>query len=935
MRSQRICPTAEKYGDTAKLIVSVMFVSSTLIAGGFAGHTSDTGQDGASTIGSRHKVQLPPTPAWGDIGGWDQPQYYATIQLADIDGDGRAELIARGPSGILVNRFDSASHAWIAKKPGPPLSDAARWDQPQYYATIQFADVDGDGQAELVARGSDGIQVWHYDSRADCWKELAFAGPFPDSSHGDTDSTPWERPQYYTTIHLADIDGDGHAELVGRGSDGLHVYRYEGKSRSWSELPRIIELSDANGWDQPKHYSTIHLADIDGQAGAEVIARGPDGIHVYHYDKTSANWSSLPPIAELSDANGWDQASHYSSIQAADIDGRPGAEVIARGPDGLHVYHYERGNWASLPTLTDLSDSNGWDQPRYNRTIQLADMDGQPGAELIARGREGILVWHYNAKDECWTRLSTVTRPDIASMSDANGWNLPQRYLTIQAGQIDGQPGAELIGRSDTGIETWRFSSNGRRATEVTGTPNFPAFTGVQNTYYQYISSKLGYGSDIRADYDELVGQTGTVLSDLKGLAPPTGVLPSDANWQAVTAQIITELKYVKAADDWILGPQGSQPLTRDIFTFAGLDADSVASKLSAGQSSTIAANLFSLLVTIARGVTAAVGVPVAPGIGLLLSTVFSEVHGNGQAPNLSIAVGAVKGQLATMFTHAENANNDVHDALVSNWSQLQAFAASKVGIVPSDPYVVEMRRTGALGYASWLWETISPAVWHINIPYYDVHKINNTCEYVKQYDYPPDGPTYAFNSGGCGPAWIGVDCGYFSCDSVTEAAVVVPFGGSCPPGVDCRDPVNGPLLLNSNDMFLGQNGWNLPCFGETYNCTLAQNAAFESERASNARDAIKSLLSLVRTTVPDNGAQHGLTEPLEAALVVLKNGGPTQRDFTVDALQNFVLRAKAEPNCQPDATNSASLIASAYEIQGHLTDDAPLAAVYTRHGHQ
>ena len=389
--------------------------------------------------------------------------------------------------------------------------------------------------------------------------------------------------------------------------------------------------------------------------------------------------------------------------------------------------------------------------------------------------------------------------------------------------------------------------------------------------------------------------------------------MPTDPNWVAVETQILTELTYVETANNWILGDRGSQTLTTQIFTFSGLDADSVASRLAAGQSSTIAANLFSLLTKIAQGVAAAAGVPVAPGIASLLSTIFSEVHGNGQAPNLSIAVGAVKGQLATMFIVAENANNDVHDALVSNWSQLQAFAASKVGIVPSDPDLIEMRRTGALGYASWLWETISPAEWTINIPYYNVHVRNNTCEYVEQLDYPPDGPTYAFDSGGCGPAWIGVDCGTFSCDSVPEAGVVVPFGGSCPTGVDCRDPVNGPLFLNSVDMFLGQNGWNLPCFGETYACTLgSENAAFEAERASKARDAIKRLLSLVRSSVPDQGTRQSLTQHLQAALAVLKDGKPTQREFTVQALQDFVLQAKAQASCQPDATNTASLVATA-----------------------
>ncbi|MGI8962478.1 MAG: hypothetical protein ACR2IV_22525, partial [Bryobacteraceae bacterium] len=570
--------------------------------------------------------------------------------------------------------------------------------------------------------------------------------------------------------------------------------------------------------------------------------------------------------------------------------------VILTAERSLHFQlRQDSGTWMSLPPITELCDANGWDQVKHYSSIQAADIDGRPGAELIARGREGIQVWHYNSKTECWTRLGATMRPEIASMGDANGWNLPQYYLTIQAGNIDGRPGAELIGRSTTGIETWRFGSTGRSATEVTGASGFPAFPGVQNTYYHYISTQLGYGSDIRADYDELssddIDGADGIEAKLEKLAPPTGVSPTDSNWQAVETQLLTELTYVDTANQWVLGNRGTQTLTTQIFTEVGLNADSVASKLSnVDSSSVITANLFSLLMKIVQGVASAAGVPVAPGIASLLSTIFSEVHGNGGAPNLSIAVGAVKGQIATMYSDALKANNDTHDALVSNWSQLQAFAASKVGHVPTDDDLKAMRLAGELSYAAWLWETISPVVWHVNIPYYDVHTNPNRCEYSIQLDYPADGPTYGFNSGGCGPAWIGVDCGVFSCDSVTESPVLVAFGGSCPPGVDCRDPVNGPLLLSKVDPFLGQNGWNLPCFDQNDTCTLTlENAAFEAERTSKARSVIKRLLSLVRTTVPDQGTKHSQAGPLEATLAVLKDGRPTQRDFAMQALQNFV----------------------------------------------
>jgi hypothetical protein len=89
-----------------------------------------------------------------------------------------------------------------------------------------------------------------------------------------------------------------------------------------------------------------------------------------------------------------------------------------------------------------------------------------------------------------------------------------------------------------------------------------------------------------------------------------------------------------------------------------------------------------------------------------------------------------------------------------------------------------------------------------------------------------------------------------------------------------------------------------------------------------------------MRSTVPDKGRQDSLADPLEATLAVLKDGRPTQRDFAMQALQYFVLQAKALASCQPNEMNTASLVATAYDIRAHLSEDAPLAVVDTRHGH-
>jgi hypothetical protein len=92
-------------------------------------------------------TQLPNGPLWSDARGWNQPQYYETIQFADIDGDGAAELLGRAPdsdpngSGIQVWKYDGTTSSWVQLPSGPAWTDAAGWNQVQYYRTIQTARV--------------------------------------------------------------------------------------------------------------------------------------------------------------------------------------------------------------------------------------------------------------------------------------------------------------------------------------------------------------------------------------------------------------------------------------------------------------------------------------------------------------------------------------------------------------------------------------------------------------------------------------------------------------------------------------------------------------------------------------------------------------------------------------------------------------------------
>jgi hypothetical protein len=52
------------------------------------------------------------SPGWGDGAGWTDPSQYSTIQLADITGNGRDELIARNSDGLEIWEFDTSIGQW-------------------------------------------------------------------------------------------------------------------------------------------------------------------------------------------------------------------------------------------------------------------------------------------------------------------------------------------------------------------------------------------------------------------------------------------------------------------------------------------------------------------------------------------------------------------------------------------------------------------------------------------------------------------------------------------------------------------------------------------------------------------------------------------------------------------------------------------------------
>lgn len=328
-----------------------------------------------------------------DINGWHYDYYYPTIQLADIDGDGKDEVIARSAKGIRAWKLGDDG-SWHALPDGPEWSDAKGWAGPKYNLTIQCADIDGDGAAELLGRYKDGMHIYKYypDSKmqyAGKWVELLCISQLDDGYV--------KSEKDYLTIQCADINGDKKDELVAFVECVTTAFEFKYNAEGSLICNRLRcgpGLPSKYGWDKPQSYMTLQFADIDGDHRAELIGKSATRICAWKYISEDEDWHALKPGPRLPNVHGWSYPQFYMTIQCADIDGDGRAELLWRDHLGLQASRYE-GEWKQLDSIATFSDKDGWDKEQYYLTIQCADINGDGRAEVIARNAWGPICWCY------------------------------------------------------------------------------------------------------------------------------------------------------------------------------------------------------------------------------------------------------------------------------------------------------------------------------------------------------------------------------------------------------------------------------------------------------------------------------------------------------------------------------------------------------------
>jgi hypothetical protein len=185
-----------------------------------------------------------------DVAGWPQlmQERANSPTLGDVDGDGQLEVVV-GADRVIDGSSYNYLHAWRADGtplPGWPVVQTPATSSFFGFGTAALADIDGDGDAEIIASSDDSgnsihaLRAYHHDGSvvAGFPKPTAHIGAYPSN-----------------TAAVGDVDGDGLLELAWiDGKSNLYLWDLAGPAAADLQWPMFHH--DAN-------HSGLNLKDVD------------------------------------------------------------------------------------------------------------------------------------------------------------------------------------------------------------------------------------------------------------------------------------------------------------------------------------------------------------------------------------------------------------------------------------------------------------------------------------------------------------------------------------------------------------------------------------------------------------------------------------------------------------------------------------------------
>ena len=256
-----------------------------------------------------------------------------------------------------------------------------------------LADIDGDGDLDLAGhiRKGKGAHAWLNDGKS-VWTEASTGLMIPGFTCG-------------VGVDLADVNGDGHTDLgVADHCNGLFVYLGDGKG-NWRLSSSILRRAE-------KGFEDVRFADIDRDGHLDLVAIGSfrGGIQV-HLGDGAGRWTLAP-----AEETGLPGRGYGSDIEIGDINGDGTPDIVAAYSGGAfnppppelqrNIAWLSNGDSRYHPATPGLfHDGRAFG-------VSLGDVNGDGRVDLAVSRDRGVPIQIYLQGEDGGWKLSSEGLPE-------------------------------------------------------------------------------------------------------------------------------------------------------------------------------------------------------------------------------------------------------------------------------------------------------------------------------------------------------------------------------------------------------------------------------------------------------------------------------------------------------------------------------------------
>jgi hypothetical protein len=323
-------------------------------------------------------------------GGWSSDDTYPR-KVADISANGGAadgaDIVGFSSAGVYVSLATAGGHfATPTFELAAFGTNAGGWSSDNTYPR-KLGDVNNDGRADIVGFSSAGV----YESLATGGGH--FAMPTFELAAFGVNAGGWSSDNTYPR-KLADINGDHLADIIGFSSAGVYVSLATAGGHFAMPTFELAAFGvGAGGWSSDNTYPR-ELADVNGDGRADIVGFGQAGVYV---SLATAGGHFAMPTFELAafgtGAGGWTSQDLYPR-KLADVNADGMADIVGFGQAGVHVSLATGGGHFAAPTL-GIHDfgvaAGGWTSDNtYPRG--LADVNADGTADIVGFSHIGVFL---------------------------------------------------------------------------------------------------------------------------------------------------------------------------------------------------------------------------------------------------------------------------------------------------------------------------------------------------------------------------------------------------------------------------------------------------------------------------------------------------------------------------------------------------------------